>query len=78
MNDRSKQILEDYKSGIKPSEIAAHYQVSRQYVYKLISTMKPEIVDTNEIIENLKAQIHGLEEENNRLKRIIDRLLVEK
>ena len=75
MNDRTKQILEDYKSGIKPAEIALKYEVSRQYVYKLISNMKPEIVDTNEIIENLKAQIHGLEEENNRLKRIIDRLL---
>lgn len=70
-----EMILEDYQNGAKPSEIAAHYQVSRQYVYKLISNMKPEIVDTNEVIENLKAQIHGLEEENDRLKRIIDRLL---
>ena len=75
MNDRTKQILEDYQSGMKPNEIAVKHQVSRQYIYKLISNSKIDIVDTNEIIENLKAQIHGLEEENNRLKRIIDRLL---
>lgn len=75
MNDRTKQIIEDYKSGLKPAEIAVKHQVSRQYVYKLIANLNPEIVDTNELIENLKAQIHGLEEENTRLKKIIDRLL---
>lgn len=78
MNDRTKQIIEDYKSGLKPAEIAVKNEVSRQYVYKLISGLNADIVDTDEVIENLKAQIHGLEEENMRLKRIIDRLLVDK
>ena len=75
MNDRTKQIIEDYKSDLKPAEIAVKHQVSRQYVYKLIANLNPEIVDTNELIENLKAQVRGLEEENARLKRIIDKLL---
>lgn len=73
MNDKSKQIIEDYRKGIRPAEIASHYEVSRQYVYKLIG--KVDIVDKDEIIENLKAQVKGLEEENARLKRIIDKLL---
>lgn len=78
MNDRTKQIIEDYKSGLKPAEIAVKNEVSRQYVYKLISGLNFDIVNTDEVIENLKAQIQGLEEENARLKRIIDRLLVDK
>ena len=78
MNDRTKQIIEDYKSGLKPAEIAVKNEVSRQYVYKLISGLNVDIVSTDEIIDNLKAQVHDLEEENARLKRIIDRLLIDK
>lgn len=75
MTDRTKQIIEDYQNGARPAEIAAHYQVSRQYVYKVIQKCQPELVDRDKVIEDLREQVRLLEEENDRLKRIIDRLL---
>lgn len=84
---RNKEIYEKFKAGISADEIAQTEGISRARVYQIINSMKAR--EDNEInrplsyndryeekIAELNEKIRSLEETNDRLLRIIEKLTV--
>lgn len=84
---RNKEIYEKFKAGISADEIAQTEGISRARVYQIINSMKAR--EDNEInrplsyndryeekIATLEAKIRSLEETNDRLLRIIEKLTI--
>ena len=87
MNDKKQSIITDWKNGLTPFEISKKYEVSRSYVYQLIGSAKenevnrpmpsPVVLEKYEKkIAELNEKIRSLEETNDRLLRIIEKLTV--
>lgn len=87
MNDKKQSIITDWKNGMTPFEISKKYEVSRSYVYQLIGSAKeneinrpmapPVLLEKYEKkIAELNEKIRSLEETNDRLLRIIEKLTV--
>ena len=87
---RNKEIYEKFKAGISADEIAQTEGISRARVYQILSAEKarehverlPRIDDSRSVIErdekikSLEQKIRSLEETNDRLLRIIEKLTV--
>lgn len=85
---RNKEIYEKFKAGISADEISQTEGISRARVYQIINSMKarervadlPLIDDSKTVIElkqriaELEAKIRSLEDTNDRLLKIIEKL----
>lgn len=84
---RNAEIYEKFKAGISADEIAQTEGISRARVYQIINSMKAR--EDNEInrplsyndryekkIAELNEKIRSLEETNDRLLRIIEKLTI--
>lgn len=87
MNDKKQSMINDWKNGMTPFEISKKYEVSRSYVYQLIGSAKeneinrpmpsPVVLEKYEKeIRELNEKIRSLEETNDRLLRIIEKLTI--
>lgn len=84
------KIIEDYRNGMTPLDISHKYGVSRSYVYQVVSAIKAQervsalpLIDDSKTVNELKQRIdelnekiRSLEETNDRLLRIIEKLTV--
>lgn len=75
------KIIEDYRNGMTPLDISHKYGVSRSYVYQVVSAIKAQervsalpLIDDSKTVQELKARIAELEEENKNLRTYVRRL----
>ena len=87
---RNKEIYEKFKAGISADDIAQSEGISRARVYQIINSMKARervsalpLIDDSKTVNELKERIaelnekiRSLEETNDRLLRIIEKLTV--
>lgn len=80
MSNTKQYIIEDWKNGMTPLELAKKYDVSRSYIYQVINTVKdiydyPSALNNEDTIKALRYENDALKENVMRLEKIIDRLL---
>lgn len=67
-----EQIWKDYCNGVSTLDIAKKYQISRSYVYQVISVRKgssdPDMKRLVDELESTKRSLEKLIEENKKLK----------